>query len=589
MKTRTLLLAGTMLATPMLGLAALPAARAQMLQQGDARLHLAQAPEGEPRRGREGEGRPEGRPAAPPPAAAPREAPPAQREAPPAPRAAPPAPREAPLAPREAPPAQREAPPAQREAPPAQRVAPPAPPREAPPVQREAPPAPVQREAPRVAPPPAREVQPQPPARETAPPALRREIPAEAPRSTEPPREPPRTQTPPAAERREAPPALERREAPRPDSGRPETQPTPRPVAPAPSTAPQPAQRPDSAPPRPETPQPLPPRAGTPEQRGGGGALAPAVPGLAPPQPRGVDATRERGDRQPVERDGRTYLPQPDNRLIIREGNRDIIRHDEVERLRRGARNVDVQQRPGGQREIVILRPDGDRIVTFVDSDGNLLRRVRRSREGRDYVLIDNERDRPRSGFYGPVVLPPLRLDIPRERYIVEAEDAPYDVIEETLLAPPVERVERAYSLDEVRNNQRLREKVRRVDLDTINFAFGGADVEPNEAARLDKIARALLDAIRRNPNEVFLIEGHTDAVGGDTENLTLSDRRAEAVAAVLTDSYQIPPENLVTQGYGEQFLKVQTQAPERQNRRVTLRRITPLLQQGQQQAQPPR
>jgi outer membrane protein OmpA-like peptidoglycan-associated protein len=204
-------------------------------------------------------------------------------------------------------------------------------------------------------------------------------------------------------------------------------------------------------------------------------------------------------------------------------------------------------------------------------------------------VLIDNDFDRPRDGFYRPVELPPLRLNIPRERYIVEAEDAPYSVIEETLMAPPVERVERAYSLDEVRYNQRLREKVRRVDIDTINFEFGSAEVDPNGAARLDAIARALLDAIRRSPNEVFLIEGHTDAVGGDTENLTLSDRRAESVAAILTERYQIPPENLVTQGYGEQFLKVQTQAPERQNRRVTVRRITPLLQQGQNQAPAPR
>ena len=41
---------------------------------------------------------------------------------------------------------------------------------------------------------------------------------------------------------------------------------------------------------------------------------------------------------------------------------------------------------------------------------------------------------------------------------------------------------------------------------------------------------------------------------------------------------FDIPPENLTTQGYGEQYLKVQTQEASRENRRVTLRRITPLL-----------
>ena len=58
---------------------------------------------------------------------------------------------------------------------------------------------------------------------------------------------------------------------------------------------------------------------------------------------------------------------------------------------------------------------------------------------------------------------------------------------------------------------------------------------------------------------------------------------RAETVATILTERFQIPAENLTTQGYGEQYLKVDTQTPERQNRRVAMRRITPLLQ-GQNQ-----
>ena len=53
------------------------------------------------------------------------------------------------------------------------------------------------------------------------------------------------------------------------------------------------------------------------------------------------------------------------------------------------------------------------------------------------------------------------------------------------------------------------------------------------------------------------MIEGHTDAVGADEDNLSLSDRRAESVAVALTEQFQVPAENLVTQGYGEQYLKV--------------------------------
>ena len=80
------------------------------------------------------------------------------------------------------------------------------------------------------------------------------------------------------------------------------------------------------------------------------------------------------------------------------------------------------------------------------------------------------------------------------------------------------------------------------------------------------------------NPLEVFLIEGHTDAVGDAASNLALSDRRAESVALALTESFEIPPENLVVQGYGARFLKVETEAAEQANRRATVRRITPLL-----------
>ena len=63
------------------------------------------------------------------------------------------------------------------------------------------------------------------------------------------------------------------------------------------------------------------------------------------------------------------------------------------------------------------------------------------------------------------------------------------------------------------------------------------------------------------------------------TTTSVLSDRRAESVANVLSEQFEVPPENLVTQGYGEQFLKVPTEAAERLNRRVAVRRITPLMQ----------
>ena len=66
--------------------------------------------------------------------------------------------------------------------------------------------------------------------------------------------------------------------------------------------------------------------------------------------------------------------------------------------------------------------------------------------------------------------------------------------------------------------------------------------------------------------------------MGSEISNLGRSDLRASTVARILTDFYDIPPENLVTQGYGERYLKVRTEAAERLNRRVMIRRITPLI-----------
>jgi OmpA-OmpF porin, OOP family len=158
---------------------------------------------------------------------------------------------------------------------------------------------------------------------------------------------------------------------------------------------------------------------------------------------------------------------------------------------------------------------------------------------------------------------------------------APEPFIYQTLAAPPLVPIERPYSLDEIRYNVALRDRMRRIDVDSINFDTGSWEVTPDQVARLQFVAQAIQNALSRNPNEVFLVEGHTDAVGTDVDNLSLSDRRAETVAGILTESFQIPPENLTSQGYGSHYLKIPTPEANRQNRRVTVRRITPLLNGG--------
>jgi outer membrane protein OmpA-like peptidoglycan-associated protein/capsular polysaccharide biosynthesis protein len=185
------------------------------------------------------------------------------------------------------------------------------------------------------------------------------------------------------------------------------------------------------------------------------------------------------------------------------------------------------------------------------------------------------------------VELPPLRIEIPREQYIVETRRADRRAIRQALMAPPVEQVERVYALEEVRASERLRDKLRRVDLDTITFEFGSAAISPSQFDALTEIGEVLESILDENPDELFLIEGHTDAVGSDYANLLLSDRRAEAVAVMLSSNFDIPPENLITQGYGEQFLKSTRRHPERENRRVAIRRITELVRAGREAGTP--
>jgi outer membrane protein OmpA-like peptidoglycan-associated protein len=281
-------------------------------------------------------------------------------------------------------------------------------------------------------------------------------------------------------------------------------------------------------------------------------------------RPSGADVVRELGDR-----------------LILRYNDQVLVESSDRPRLNRNARDVYTEDLPRQRTRETIVRGDGTRVVTVRDRYGDVIRRSRITPDGREYVLNyvdENEADR-RDWRDPGLDLPPFRPNVPQEDYILDAERAPseedyYDFLEK----PPVEQVERLYSLDEVKRSARVRQKTRRVDLDTITFDFGSAAVPESQIQKLDGVASAMERLLQKNPGETFLIEGHTDAVGSDEANLALSDRRAEAVAEALTNVFAIPPENLATQGYGEQYLKVQSSGPEQENRRVAIRRITPLV-----------
>ncbi|MFA6155139.1 OmpA family protein [Mesorhizobium sp.] len=282
-------------------------------------------------------------------------------------------------------------------------------------------------------------------------------------------------------------------------------------------------------------------------------------------RPKGVDVLKEIGDR-----------------VIIQLGDQTIVQSNDGSRMNRGAKDVYYEDLPQGRTRETVERGNGVQIVTVRNRYGDVIRRSRITPDGREYVLsYVDERDYQDEGDWRDPGddLPPMRLTIPRRQYILDSEqvespDDYYDFLEQ----PPVEKVQRLYSIDEVKRSARVRDIARRVDLDTLNFEFGSASISDAEVQKLDGVASAMEKLLKKNPAETFLIEGHTDAVGTAEANLALSDRRAESVAEALTNAFGIPPENLTTQGYGEEYLKVNTSGPNRENRRVAIRRITSLV-----------
>ena len=133
-----------------------------------------------------------------------------------------------------------------------------------------------------------------------------------------------------------------------------------------------------------------------------------------------------RGARRETHEGNRTVI-QEQNRTIIKQGGHTIIRHDDTDRFRIGARNVRVERR-GNDTVTIIVRPDGDQIITVTDANGRLLRRSRRDRSGHEFVLLDNRPRGPQNGLSFILNLARPVVRIPRDRYIVEANRADRDL-----------------------------------------------------------------------------------------------------------------------------------------------------------------
>ena len=195
-------------------------------------------------------------------------------------------------------------------------------------------------------------------------------------------------------------------------------------------------------------------------------------------------------------------LREVGDRTIVQVGDQVIVQSNERPRLSREARDVYYEELPRGRTRETIVRTDGTRVVTIRDRYGDVIRRSRIASDDREYVLVYvDEDDYDRVGEWRDpgLDLPPLQLAIPDEEYILDSQgvndpDDYYAFLEQ----PPVEQVERLYSIDEVKRSARIRDKTRRVDLDTITFEFGSASIDDSEVRRLEGVAAAMEKSSRR-------------------------------------------------------------------------------------------
>jgi outer membrane protein OmpA-like peptidoglycan-associated protein len=105
-----------------------------------------------------------------------------------------------------------------------------------------------------------------------------------------------------------------------------------------------------------------------------------------------------------------------------------------------------------------------------------------------------------------------------------------------------------------------------KIDLE-INFDYNSAAISAKSQPSVQALGRAL-----SNPDlkgSTFIVAGHTDAVGSETYNQDLSERRADSIKRYLVDKFAVGGNDLVTVGYGKTKLKDPANPTAQVNRRV--------------------
>jgi outer membrane protein OmpA-like peptidoglycan-associated protein len=129
-----------------------------------------------------------------------------------------------------------------------------------------------------------------------------------------------------------------------------------------------------------------------------------------------------------------------------------------------------------------------------------------------------------------------------------------------------VEQVEKALQDLEADVTER---EIRMILPSDILFDFDKYNIRADAKEALANVAVV----IKAYPEQVPLIEGHTDSMGSDEYNLVLSEKRAESVKYWLQQKEQLNDRTFQTKGWGERKPKATNETKEgrQENRRVEI------------------
>jgi OOP family OmpA-OmpF porin len=102
-----------------------------------------------------------------------------------------------------------------------------------------------------------------------------------------------------------------------------------------------------------------------------------------------------------------------------------------------------------------------------------------------------------------------------------------------------------------------------------IKFPSGKSTIDASSSALMKKVQQGLA----LFPGASVSVEGHTDANGSDSQNLILSQDRADAVRQYLVSNFGLNAEKVSSVGYGEArpVATNETAAGRTRNRRIDL------------------